>query len=698
MRSRIILNNGDKINKSMIKQLIKGIGDNDFIPDLKAKASLHKDIDVLNKAISFDIETTSYNDNGNKVGIMYLWGMTMNDVNIVGRNWQQFIDLINGLQSALELDESKQIIIWVHNLGFEMSWLCKLFKFDDVFATAPHKPITARTGGIVFRDSYILSGLSLADTAKNYDLPIEKLVGDLDYSLVRTPLTEITNQEMEYLINDIDIVYYYIQQQMEIYKYIPVIPLTNTSRVRNLLRDKCLNITKPSGKKVNNVPYVNLMNNLEMNEEEYQKLMEAYWGAFCHSNFRNSDKVLDNVTSLDEASAYPFALCSRKYPMGPARKVDVNSLTFEELNEYLFNGLSLVGIEAENILSVAYDDFLSSDRCYTEDACVHNGRIHAAGYVSTFMTNIDFKIFLNSYEFDNFAITEIYVYDDVDYLPKEFLDVVLSLYENKTKLKGIKEKKAMYNLYKAMLNAIYGCLCQKYDMQYNGLNDDGEWVQKEKDLTKAIKKINTSKAKFGDLRWGVFCTAYARENLWESIFECGEDYCYSDTDSCKTLNYERHKEWFNNYNKKCQNMTDVCLTYRGLDPERARPNGKQLGCWCYEGTYDKFKTIGAKRYLTETNNELELTCAGVGKTGGTNYLSQLSNPFETFEDGIIFPASYSGKTISTYTGERKGTVIDYTGKSYDYHELSSLHIENTDCTISLVEDFKNELNKLKGNI
>ena len=136
MRSRIILNNGDKINKSMIKQLIKGIGDNDFIPDLKAKASLHKDIDVLNKAISFDIETTSYNDNGNKVGIMYLWGMTMNDVNIVGRNWQQFIDLINGLQSALELDESKQIIIWVHNLGFEMSWLCKLFKFDDVFATA----------------------------------------------------------------------------------------------------------------------------------------------------------------------------------------------------------------------------------------------------------------------------------------------------------------------------------------------------------------------------------------------------------------------------------------------------------------------------------------------------------------------------------------------------------------------------------
>ena len=85
---------------------------------------------------------------------------------------------------------------------------------------------------------------------------------------------------------------------------------------------------------------------------------------------------------------------------------------------------------------------------------------------------------------------------------------------------------------------------------YDALNDDGEWVQKEKDLTKAIKKINNSKAKFGDLRFGIFCTAYARENLWESIFECKEDYCYSDTDSCKTLNFERHKEWFDNYNKK----------------------------------------------------------------------------------------------------------------------------------------------------
>ena len=61
-------------------------------------------------------------------------------------------------------------------------------------------------------------------------------MGDLDYKLVRTYATELTENELAYCNNDVEIILYYINEQIEQYGDITKIPLTNTGYVRNYCR------------------------------------------------------------------------------------------------------------------------------------------------------------------------------------------------------------------------------------------------------------------------------------------------------------------------------------------------------------------------------------------------------------------------------------------------------------------------------
>ena len=150
--------------------------------------------------------------------------------------------------------------------------------------------------------------------------------------------------------------------------------------------------------------------------------------------------------------------------------------------------------------------------------------------------------------------------------------------------------------------------------------------------------------------WGVYVTAYARRNLFYGILEFGDDYVYSDTDSIKCLNYEKHLNYIQSYNKRCVELSQSICSHYSLPPDTFSPTDKKgrvrhLGVWDYEGVYTKFKTIGAKRYLWKKEDTTYfMTVSGVRSAVAIPYLLTLSGePEDNFNETLNLPAGKSGK-------------------------------------------------------
>lgn len=173
----------------------------------------NKKIEWYDLPISFDIETSSYyNSNNEKRACMYVWTLSICGYIIMGRTWAEFVQSIEHISQFYELNEYKRMVIFVHNLAYEFQFIKDYFKWVSVFALTTRKPIFALTTlGIEFRCSYLLSGYSLANLARNiHTIKIEKLIGELDYRKIRTWLTPLSNEEKQYCINDVQIVIAYI--------------------------------------------------------------------------------------------------------------------------------------------------------------------------------------------------------------------------------------------------------------------------------------------------------------------------------------------------------------------------------------------------------------------------------------------------------------------------------------------------------
>lgn len=651
---------------------------------------------------AFDIETTSFvSYNGEKTAIMYEWTLGVNGLVIIGRTWDEFLKCIEKLIECLDISLNKRLVIYVHNLSYEFQFICKRFEWEKVFAIDNRKPVYATTtNGIEFRCSYLLSGYALAKLAQNLTIvKIEKLVGDLDYSLLRHSETPLTIKEKGYCVNDVKIVMAYIYERIQLDGGITRIPLTKTGYVRQYCRNECFKNEK-SKKYRKNREYYDLMNELTIELEEYKQLKRAFQGGFTHANPFFSGKEVQHVGSDDFTSSYPCVMIAEMFPMSKAEIVEIKSKDDLEYNLKYY--CCLFDAEFINIDSkVLYDNYISISRCWdVEKPVVNNGRLVSAKRIRITLTEQDYNIIKVFYKSEHFGVSNFRRYKK-SYLPTPLVKSILKLYSDKTTLKGVEGKEVEYLKSKEQLNSCYGMMvtdiirdCYTYIM---------EWGLDNPDFNTAIEKYNNSSNRFLFYPWGVWVTAYARRNLFTGIIEFGNDYIYSDTDSIKTVNREKHIEYINKYNEMIRNRLYRAMDFHGLshdliEPKTVKGEKKCLGVWDFEGYYERFKTLGAKRYMVQKDGKVNITVSGLNKKIAVPYLQQKFGEriFEEFKQGLYVPPEYTGKNTHTYIdNERSGILTDYLGNKCAYHELSAVHMEGSDYHLSLSKEYVDYLTEIK---
>lgn len=322
---------------------------------------------------SLDIETSSFIKDGEKRATMYIGALDINHIIYFFRTWEEMGDLFDAIHEFFMLGANTRLLIYVHNLSYEFQFLRKWINWDKVFALSEREVVYAISGGIEFRCSYKLSGYSLENLAKIRKLPIKKLNENYDYKLLRASQSELEEDVYKYLINDVEIIIYYIEQLLYEEKEISRIPLTKTQYVRRYTRNQC-----------SSYKYRKMIRNLEINIEEYDYLKKAFAGGFTHANILNSNKIFEKVSSYDFTSSYPAVMLSEKFPMSSSERLDNPSE--KDIEDSIKYYCCIIELELYNVESkFIADNPLSASKCeITGKKEIDNGRIMSADKILSF--------------------------------------------------------------------------------------------------------------------------------------------------------------------------------------------------------------------------------------------------------------------------------------------------------------------------
>lgn len=604
---------------------------------------------------AFDIETTSHiNSMVNGVldgyGYMYIWQFCTAGQVCVGRTWEEFILLLKKVNGHFqESGTDATYVVYVHNLSFEFAWLStELTRAGytyDVFATKNRKVLTLRMKElqVEFRCSYKMSSRSLEKFLKdNPSCGLVKMISDLDYRIERTPLSNLTDEEMGYCVVDVLGLYRAIQSEMrKTGDTIATIPLTSTGFVRRALRER---VEKDWG-------YQNLKNEMILTPAQYKLVRRLCKGGDTLASMSKPiGTVLYEGDSFDYKSEYPAQLVERKYPLGRFRDEDVvdmaRILQIEQEGDYYITEVVIKKCRLKSSIQP-----IPCISCYTadyisEDAIVYNGRLLSASEVYIAFDMPSFQLFRNQYDFDEIYFGETYS-SQYDYLPEVFRNFVIEIFKGKCELEYKKKEETHtpeelknieqdYALYKARLNGIFGMAYTNplHDV-YNYDPQTYSWTEPEiadLDLPEVQKKLyDSQKNAVAPYIWGVHTASLGRVALDTLINTVGwYDTWYCDTDSNKCAYKPEIRERVNKLNEELKALAES----KGA---RIDINGKSyylgiIECETENDIIQEFRTQGAKKYVYRLKDGLHMTLAGVAK----EQVVQLKDDINNFVPGFVF--------------------------------------------------------------
>lgn len=656
----------------------------------------YKQSKFLDLGCGFDIETSRIGNE--KLSTMYVWQFAINEITILGRTWQEFRDLLDMLAAYYKPTSKQRLLVFIHNASFEWQFLkgqIELLnerKQPSVFAIEDRKIVKFTTKHYIeFRDSAILTQMSLDKLAKNYNLSVKKLKEDtnFDYDLPRHSETELTHEELAYCINDVQILadFYHKYIKREFIQKQHKVPLTSTGIVREELRRAWKKWNKRE-----RLRYKRLLEKSFPEFEQYVKMIQwLYRGGFTHANASLTGDTFDSfdmhlrIGAYDLKSSYPASLLHHKYPMRfierPTEWFYKYSNDYKFINDYAFYGtFTFKNIRAKTQHSIESKNKLME---YT-DCYFDNGRLLSGQYIKVMLNEIDYLNYKDFYEWDSVECLDFYVADKVE-LPCYVKDLILQYFY----YKETEKDKFLRTLVKYKLNGIYGMMVS--GLLHNSLIYNPETLMFDlSDPTQSYEQIISKEILLP--QWGIWCTSYSRQSILYAMKSVGNDAIYSDTDSCKLLDADAYKYVFDSYNDVMHRINKTM--YVG---KFERDIFNELGCFEDEtmetGRIIKFKTLGAKRYVYSTidggNIHHNVTVAGMKKGSLQAYCEKNNKDiYALFNDKLTLSEEDSGKLTTSYEDvyfERDFT--DYKGNTIKVSEKSCVTLYKIPFAMTLTQDY-----------
>lgn len=615
-----------------------------------------------NTFATFDIETSTIeyerDAKGKYIqsprGFMYHWQMCVGGYPVFGRTWETWIEFMHKLVDTFRINDRYRLVIYDHNLGYEFQFMKDFLRseFGDYtqFSAQPRKPMKVSTGcGFEFRCSWKLTNMSLAKFLENEKgVRHIKAKDDLDYDVVRTAETPLTDEEFGYCISDVVGLYEGIQCRLANEgDNLCTIPLTSTGYVR---RD-CRNASRKANK------WHEQFKKLYLTPETFNILDEAKRGGDTHANRLMAGRVWHDVDSYDFQSSYPAMMMLKKFPSsrfavyGYVESIEELEGLFEKYHCIFRAGFHDLECRSKTIMPyVPYSKLLGKVGDFTND----NGRILDCPYVVLTITEIDWQIIKEQYTWSSVDLSPIW-YAKSDYLPEWLRECVMKFFRDKTTLKGEKKKASepevvenleyLYAKSKNRLNGIFG-MCLTSPIHPEIVETDGVWSEVAPNIEDALEHYNNSRNSFLYYAWGVYITAHARYHLYQLVKASGNGVIYCDTDSSKATQADHAA--IAELNKSIMAECEKLGAYCDYDGERY-----YLGIAEHETKVPmkNFKTLGAKKYCdTSADGKFEITIAGVNKKKGAIEMGSIDN----FKLGFIFTEA-GGQTLY-YNQEPIGTI------------------------------------------
>ena len=679
---------GCLVNFNSTKAIVKAYNQEDFpyYRIKKANPLIQPTKRYIEHLMTFDIETSTIEKTDRSFeGYMYHWQVCIDGYVCFGRTWKEFLTFLRKMNRALKnYNEQHKLVCFIHNFSYEFQFLYSWIKLTDVFAIDKRKPLKAisKDFNIEFRCSYLLSNMNLKKFIENTpNAHYYKGSGDLDYKKVFTPKTTLTMSELGYCYNDVmglyEAIIYLLKEDTLV-----TIPLTSTGYVRR----ECRNNMRKNKK--NRKQFLDL----KLDDKLYQLCKDAFRGGNTASNRYKTNFINYDVASYDMSSAYPYAMISGLYPITPFQEETITTL--DMLDDYNNRYCTLAYYSFEKVklkkgvpfpyipyskciefIAPSYEvQFKGKEYCY-------NGRVLEADFLKIAMTNYDYQIFINQYEYDEESVrVEDFYYSHKGFLPKELTDTVIEFFTLKSQLKGIKEKEYEYMKSKNKLNSLYGMIVTDIIRQENLFND--QW---EKGENSTLDEYYSKRNNFLTYQWGLFVTAICRTNLQKAIDKIGLDCVYIDTDSVKYCG--SHDEVFEQIN---QEMIDWCTKNDIINYVNVGNHKYFLGLYDKEKGYSEFITLGAKKYAFNQNKKIGITVAGLNKKSGAQELERKGG-LSNFKIGTEF--FDSGRKTVYYNDDKKHFL---TVQGCQIENASNIALVDTTYTLGMTDVMLSILNGLES--